>query len=70
MAHLEKALLDYCYLDPRLTTVEDFAAMRLNATLLRQQLDQERMRTYLSLFNSKQLSHRVSVLHHYIDAYA
>ena len=70
MAYIEKALLDYCYLHPRLATVDDFAAMRLNATLLRSSLDYKRMQAYLTLFNSKQLTLRIDALTHYIDLYA
>lgn len=70
MAYLEKALLYYCYLHPKLITVDDFAAMRLNATLLRNNLDYERMRSYMTLFNTKQLTLRINALTHYIDLYA
>ena len=70
MAYQEKALLDYCYLHPKLTTLDDFAAIRLNATLLRENLDHKRLRTYLTLFHNKQLSRRIDTLTHYIDLYA
>lgn len=70
MAYLEKALLDYCYLHPNLKSVEDFEAMRLNPTLLRESLDQQRLRAYLPLFNSKQLTQRINTLNRYIDFYA
>lgn len=45
MACLEKAILDYCYLYPHLTTVDDFATLQLNATLLREHLDYNRLDT-------------------------
>lgn len=70
MATLEKALLDYCYLHPHLATIEDFAAMRLNATLLREQVDPARMKTYLALFDQQRLSQRIGVLRQYINDYA
>lgn len=70
MAYLEKALLDYCYLNPHLSNMEDFAAMRLNATLLRNQLNYRRLHDYQKLFGVKQLSHRIQVLLQYIDQYA
>lgn len=70
MAYLEKALLDYCYLNTRLTTVDDFAAMRLNATLLRTQIDHGRLQTYLDPFAVKQLTTRIGVLLDCIDQYA
>ena len=70
MAYQEKALLDYCYLHPRLATVDDFAAMRLNATLLKESLDHKRLRAYLPLFHNKQLTQRIDTLIRYIDFYA
>lgn len=70
IAHLEKALLDFCYLNPHLTTVDDFAGLRLNATLLRDQLDLQRLADYLHLFQTKRLEQRIRVLHNYIDQYA
>ena len=70
MAYLEKALLDYLYLNTHLNSIDDFAALRLNATLLRDQLDRQRLRTYLDLFGMRQLTRRVAVLHQYIDSYA
>ncbi len=70
MAYLEKALLDYCYLNTHLTDIEDFAAMRLNASLLQTQLDRRRLQTYLDLFGVNQLTRRIRVLYEYIDQYA
>lgn len=70
MAYPEKAILDYCYLNTHLTTVEDFAATRLNAAHLRAQLDQNRMRDYLNLLNVRRLTQRIAVLNQYIDQYA
>lgn len=70
MAYLEKALLDYLYLNTHLNSIDDFAALRLNATLLRNQLDHQRLRTYLNLFGVRQLTRRIAVLHQYIDSYA
>ena len=70
MATLEKALLDYCYLHPHLATIDDFAAMRLNATLLRERVDPARLNTYLTLFDHQKLSGRIGVLRQYINDYA
>lgn len=70
LAHLEKALLDYCYLNPTVDTVAHFAAMRLNATLLRTQLDHSQLQTYLQLFQVKSLTKRITTLYQYIDQYA
>jgi predicted transcriptional regulator of viral defense system len=70
MAYPEKALLDYCYLNPNLTTEADFEALRLNVPQLRQQLDVGRLDTYLSLFNNRQLTARIRILQTYLARYA
>lgn len=70
MAYLEKALLDYCYLNPNLDTVAHFAATRFNAALLRTQLDHAQLQTYLQLFEVNQLTKRIATLYRYIDQYA
>ncbi|MBO0937217.1 hypothetical protein J2I47_11720 [Fibrella sp. HMF5335] len=72
MADMEKALLDYCYLTPRLVAVADFAALRLNKQLLREHLDLNRLRDYLALFTqaiaySKPLNGQVDALLTYIQ---
>ena len=62
MATLEKALLDYCYLNPHLNTAADFAALRLNEEVLAQCLDQQRLADYQQLFNNQRLNQRVRAL--------
>ncbi|RIV27358.1 hypothetical protein DYU11_03330 [Fibrisoma montanum] len=70
MANVEKTILDYCYLNPHLRTVDDFAATRLNTSQLRHQLNRQRLQTYTDLVGGKQLSHRIAVFRQYIDHYA
>ncbi len=70
MAYPEKALLDYCYLNTHLNALDDFVALRLNATHLHHHLDRDRLRTYTALFGVGQLTRRMAVLQQYIDRYA
>lgn len=62
MAGLEKAILDYCYLNPRLTTAADFAALRLNTDVLQAKLDLARLADYQTLFAHQRLNQRVRAL--------
>lgn len=62
MANMEKALLDYCYLHPHLTTAADFEALRLNADVLLARLDRRRLATYQALFHHTRLNQRIRVL--------
>ena len=65
MASLEKAILDYLYLNSELNTVDDFEALRWDKEALKQ-LDIELFFDYLHLFNSKTLTKRAQILNKYI----
>lgn len=58
MAYMEKAILDYFYINPLVRTVEDYALLRLNREELLSRLDEERLSAYLSRFDHKRLSER------------
>jgi len=62
MAHPEKLLLDYLYLNPGLRADEDFASLRLNMDELRRLIRKERLAEYLALFNNRALEKRIRVL--------
>lgn len=59
MADIEKALLDYFYLNPNLRTEADFAELRFNREELLFHLNQEKMRRYLTAFGNHALTQRV-----------
>lgn len=59
MASMEKAILDYFYLNPSLRTKEDFAALRIDGEAFWERLDQEQMSRYLERFGQKALSERI-----------
>lgn len=61
IAELEKALLDYLYLHPRLKTADDFRGMRVNTEELKKKLDERKLNTYLDLFGKKTLRRRVGL---------
>lgn len=58
MANLEKALLDYLYLNPRLKSADDFLGMRINRDELYSQLNLEKFKSYLDIFDNKALKRR------------
>lgn len=60
MADLEKAILDYLYLNPRLKCIEDFMGMRINQDELKTKMNLEKFKTYLEAFGSKALKRRAN----------
>ena len=52
IASLEKTVLDYFYLNPHIT---DFSALRVNAELFWEQIDENKLYTYLRKFSQKRL---------------
>lgn len=67
MAELEKTILDYMYLNHKLTARDDFDALRWNKEVLKQ-LNFKLLADYQSLFNSKALNHRVKQFLMYLNA--
>lgn len=61
IAEPEKALLDFLYLRPKITTIADFEALRLNIDQMRNDIDREKLEAYCSLFDSHSLSERVRI---------
>ena len=59
IADIEKAIIDYLYLNPRYNEPEDFSGLRINTKELAEQINSERIRAYLKEIRSSSLSHRV-----------
>lgn len=68
MAKLEKAVLDYLYLNPEINHVNDFEGLRWNQDQLQSELDNGLFKTYLSIFNKNALRDRVIMLKAYLNA--
>ena len=68
MAKLEKAVLDYLYLNPEINHVNDFEGLRWNKDQLQSELDNRLFKTYLSIFNKNALRDRVIMLKAYLNA--
>lgn len=66
MADIEKALLDYFYINPQIKTMDDFNELRVNIDELIKQLDEEKLLKYLGAFNHKALAKRVKLFLRFI----
>ena len=56
MAFMEKAILDYLYINPAVGTEDDFDALRLNREEILGQVNWERLTDYMQRFNHKRLA--------------
>ena len=66
MAKIEKAVLDYLYLNPRVKSEKDFNGLRFNASEFKARADMVEFRKYLEVFNSNALSVRANKFITYI----
>lgn len=62
LAHPEKALLDYLYLNPQYSSYRDFAELRFDDCFLADEFDWCRLDNYLGKFESPVLSKKVKIL--------
>ena len=56
MAFVEKAILDYLYLNPAVRTADDFASLRINREEMLSRVSMERLTGYGQRFHHKRLS--------------
>ncbi|MDY6846234.1 MAG: hypothetical protein SVP52_03765, partial [Chloroflexota bacterium] len=68
MARLEKAILDYLYLNPDIKHIVDFEGLRWNKDQLQSELDEALFKTYLSIYNKNALRDRAIILKEYLNA--
>lgn len=60
IAEVEKAILDYFYLNPHLSSEHDFDGLRFNADEFGRQADRNKLSSYLNAFGNKSLTKRVN----------
>ena len=70
IAELEKAVLDYLYLNSKINDNESLAGMRFNVSELKEKLNIEKFNKYLEAFYNKSLARRVKKLLTYINNHA
>jgi predicted transcriptional regulator of viral defense system len=56
MAFVEKAILDYLYINPAIRTADDFASLRINREEMLSRVSMARLTVYLQRFNHKRLA--------------
>jgi predicted transcriptional regulator of viral defense system len=56
MAFVEKAILDYLYINPAIRTADDFASLRINREEMLSRVSMARLTGYVQRFNHKRLS--------------
>ncbi len=59
MAFMEKAILDYFYINPAIRTKDDFASLRINREEILSRFDKERLTDYMRRFSQKRLLKRM-----------
>lgn len=60
IAEIEKAILDYFYINPGLASENEFAELRFNRESFQGQVNMKKMMDYLAQFNNKALEKRVN----------
>lgn len=68
IARLEKAVLDYLYLNAHIASIEDFEGLRWDKEALLPVVGGDRFRDYLSIFDKRALDRRVHQLMRYLNA--
>ena len=67
IAEIEKAVLDYLYLNPTMSDKENFAEWRFDIDEFKQRADMQKFYRYLAIFNSPSLNKRVNRFIKYIE---
>lgn len=68
IASLEKAILDYLYLNSKITATADFESLRWNKQILQEEVDEEKLKKYLDIFSNTRLSKRVAIMKEYLGS--
>ncbi|HLD31136.1 MAG TPA: hypothetical protein VJB41_03005 [Patescibacteria group bacterium] len=60
IAEVEKAILDFFYINPKIKSEGDFYELRINKEIFREKVDMIKFKNYLEKFNNKSLAKRVN----------
>ena len=66
IASIEKAILDYLYLNNNVASIEDFEALRFNKEAINGRISMETMGSYAKIFDSIALNQRIESLYRYV----
>jgi predicted transcriptional regulator of viral defense system len=67
IAKLEKAILDYLYLNFQIDSIDDFIGLRWDKEELYALVRNETFKAFVKKFNKNALNHRVNILMRYLD---
>lgn len=67
IAEPEKAILDFLYLNQKITTTDKFSELRINAETFKTIITKKRLFSYLALFKNKSLERRTNALLEFIE---
>lgn len=67
VAEIEKALLDFLYLNPHIKDVKDFEGLRFNSGEFKAKADMDRLKKYLDAFGVRALAARVNSFLDYVN---
>ena len=68
IADIEKSLLDFIHLRIKKTSIEDYAAYRINQSIVAEQVDFQKLLNYAKLFKNKHLMQKISEFKKYTNA--
>lgn len=60
-ADIEKAILDFFYLNKRYKTKEDIEGLRFNADMINNRINIDKLNKYLKIFNNKSLNKKIDL---------
>ena len=66
IAEMEKAVLDYLYLNSKISDDESFEGMRFNISEIKEKINIEKFNKYLEAFGNKSLARRAKKFLSYI----
>lgn len=66
IAEPEKAMIDFFYLNPAIRTPEHIEDMRFNIISVKERLDWEKIKNYLTLYDNKNLTMRINLMKDWI----
>ena len=68
IASMEKAILDYFYLNPKIEKESDFVSLRINRDVFLKQIDKEKFNKFLNKFAKKTLTRRINYFLEFLSA--
>ncbi|HAT74101.1 MAG TPA: hypothetical protein DCS08_03780 [Candidatus Moranbacteria bacterium] len=68
IAEIEKAILDYFYVNSKVKTIGEFEELRINKDIFQEKVDMKKFKEYLFQLNNKALEKRINNFVKYLNA--